>query len=420
MVWVVMVLAAALFVLVHPWLTGRWGAVVRTVAWTLWLAELLLRLAQRPPPAVVVPWTFDSHDLPALRELPTPQELLSGPGRQPERVDGCWRLLFLGDSFTAGQGAGPGQDMPSQVGLRLADAPVTPEVLNHGIAGLSAWEEHALWTDHSQWWQPDVVVWGYVLNDLGVIDPLRHLQDAGLDVGATDGISQQPSGAGSLLWQTARGVAQSRQITAAMTDAYLQGHDPTFAREALDALTAAWREIGEPIRARGGRFVVVIWPILHQLDAYPFGAVHTTIAEAARASGAEVVDLLPTFAGRDARALWATPQDHHPNAEGYALAADTIAAALLAGAVQTTRPADCATVTLRGDDGLGQALCTTPSDPSLHLRLAERRLRLGEQGERRPFWARRLVAVHLNQAAAIAGDDPAVREAITRLAAEAR
>ncbi len=73
--------------------------------------------------------------------------------------------------------------------------------------------------------------------------------------------------------------------------------------------------------AKGIAFSLVVWPVFHQLDAYPLTEVHEIIEAVARQEGIHHVDLLPLFAGKDARDYWVHPTDLHPNSRAHAEAA---------------------------------------------------------------------------------------------------
>ncbi len=73
--------------------------------------------------------------------------------------------------------------------------------------------------------------------------------------------------------------------------------------------------------AKGVAFSLVVWPVFHQLDAYPLTEAHEIIGAVARQEGIHHVDLLPLFAGKDARDYWVHPTDFHPNSRAHAAAA---------------------------------------------------------------------------------------------------
>ena len=81
------------------------------------------------------------------------------------------------------------------------------------------------------------------------------------------------------------------------------------------------RQMKDYCSAKGIAFSLVVWPIFHQLDAYPLTEVHEIIEAVARQEDIHYVDLLPLFAGKDARAYWVHPTDFHPNSRAHAEAA---------------------------------------------------------------------------------------------------
>ena len=73
--------------------------------------------------------------------------------------------------------------------------------------------------------------------------------------------------------------------------------------------------------AKGIAFSLVVWPVFYQLDAYPLTEVHELIEAVAWQEGIHHVDLLPLFAGKDAREYRVHPTDFHPNSLAHAEAA---------------------------------------------------------------------------------------------------
>ncbi len=73
--------------------------------------------------------------------------------------------------------------------------------------------------------------------------------------------------------------------------------------------------------ARGIAFSLVVWPLFYKLEAYPLTEIHEIIEVVAQQEGIHYVDLLPLFAGKDARDYWIHPTDFHPNSRAHAEAA---------------------------------------------------------------------------------------------------
>jgi len=60
----------------------------------------------------------------------------AGPVEEtPPGVTGGPRIVFLGDSLTAGLGVGEGEAFPAQVGLRLAAEGIAVRIVNAGVSG---------------------------------------------------------------------------------------------------------------------------------------------------------------------------------------------------------------------------------------------------------------------------------------------
>ena len=70
--------------------------------------------------------------------------------------------------------------------------------------------------------------------------------------------------------------------------------------------------------------VFVMTPDFYNFKDYPFDSIHHSMAEISRDLGFVYVDLLPTFLHQDAKKLWSTPGDPHPNSFGHELMANTL------------------------------------------------------------------------------------------------
>ncbi|MCB9665979.1 MAG: hypothetical protein H6732_17870 [Alphaproteobacteria bacterium] len=284
------------------------------LAWTLWLAEGLLRL--RPDPTGDLPLTaprWHADGLPALDGHTAPRDYAAEPTDRPT-------IVVLGDSFAAGQGVTFDQAFPSLLESDLrADHPDL-RVLRLARPSRALWDEVVLHGALGSRLDPEVVVWTVVLNDVGL---------PGHAVGS-DLVDAPPARAGSgwALVDTLTRLRANRALEA-RTEALYQGAWTPERAEWRDA-RARMQQLVRAEQARGTRVVVAIFPLLHRLDAYPFVAAHEAIAGAVAEAGGEVVDLLGAFEGQQAATLWASRSDHHPNARAHALAAEAIAAAIRA------------------------------------------------------------------------------------------
>ena len=318
-----------------PW----WAAALSASAIALLVAAIRSRRAQGPLLAVattiaalgvaevgawwwstfevITPPSFTNDDRPTPAGIGLPPSVLPAPGRLPGARGPRPRLLFMGDSFTEGLGVLTTDNFATVVGRSL-----DVEVINLGVAGTNTEEQQTLWHYYGSTWEPDAVVWVFVLNDLSPLIPL-----------GPDYLMRFEPGPfwGSYLLGMVRLLVAKRVTQAETIAGYQKSLDPATDPEGFALLERTLTEVRTYVRTRGGRFVFVIFPLLWDLDDYPFAEGHAHVAEAAKRAGAEVVDLLPAFRGQNAPELWVSKFDHHPNARGHGIAATQIADALRAG-----------------------------------------------------------------------------------------
>lgn len=296
------------------------GPALLMVLAVLWWAEVgltMVTVVQREPGPPQGGFGLEPDGVPA------PPGAGSSSGGEPLTV------LFMGDSFTAGVGVLPHHAFPAQVGARLLTLDLPVRVLNEGWPSLSFWDERLLYAVHGAQWSADVVVWSFVLNDLGVSVK-----------GDDDFVVDRTEGAlGIELVDLPVRALRARSLERATVEAYR--HHLSDTRGWWEAFQRSLAEVVEEVQGRGGRFLFVIHPLLHRLDAYPFVDEHRRLEQVALAAGAEVVDLGPVFAGHRASELWVSRRDHHPNERGHARIADAVTEALLRRRLPRARPARC-------------------------------------------------------------------------------
>lgn len=248
-------------------------------------------------------------------------------GPKPE---GVTRVMVLGDSFTEGQGVREADTCPRRLegllnqgggrrfevrncGRRATDF---PELLRNFEAILA--------------YDPDVVIHAAVLNDpersAAFEARQRYLNDWIVDQARWAG-PQAPDLAppGSRLLAFAREGLASWRVGRESTRWYRGMYGPENA-EGWSRTRGYWRAMDRRLRERGGRFLVMVWPLLVGLDrGYPFEDVHRVLGEFFASAGIAHHDLLPVLRGRRPESLWVYPVDMHPNEEANRLAAESLA-----------------------------------------------------------------------------------------------
>lgn len=241
-----------------------------------------------------------------------------------------YRLVFVGDSFTFGEGVPEGETLPRHVEGILnrigVGGAMHCEVINGGVAGHNTSDESL---DLERRWlayDPDMVIIVFYLNDAYDDEYFGRLI-----TGGAQGISMTSTGRVepvsylySFLLRRWQRYRMSRQVS----DIYMSqfSENPTIAgRDWADAKLALAK--AKILTAeRGIKLGLVIYPELFELtDDYPFLPLHNEVVKTAAALGIPTLDLLETFRGKDPEKLWVHVSDHHPNAIANKLAAEAVA-----------------------------------------------------------------------------------------------
>jgi lysophospholipase L1-like esterase len=243
----------------------------------------------------------------------------------PADTRGLVRLAVLGDSFSFGLGV-PVEDAYPEVLERALNSSAPAgrrfDVLNFSVPGYSSRQEAVAMTAKVLPWRPQVVILGYVLNDpeTAPLHPVHsHFSPAEW-------------------WQHFHLTRLAVLLALTMQtkrhgggDYFKYLHAPEAGR--WSSTEAAFDEMAEHSRAAGARVLVVIFPIVEveSWREYPYRELHRQVADAARARGLDVLDLLPHYERYPPRDLRLSELDHHPTKLGHAVAAAAIAQHLRAG-----------------------------------------------------------------------------------------
>ena len=268
---------------------------------------------------------------------------LRGPELPFEKPPENLRILWLGDSVTFGYGV---EATAALFPYRVAEL-LAPRIgrgiesVDAGVGGYSPWQERA-WLEREGWrYEPDLVVVGFVLNDL--TEPLSLARYGG-------------AGEGWQLARSARGVLDRWFSASALVTALREGVAAVrFGRDVQRG--AAWAEAGSVLklvsqpdhaiwekswqiaesnltrifvsaRERGVGAALVVFPYAFQLEAPRRTArPQRRLVAFAREQGVPVLDLLPLLAGRPGPPLFLDAS--HLSEEGHAVVADLVGAFLL-------------------------------------------------------------------------------------------
>jgi lysophospholipase L1-like esterase len=273
---------------------------------------------------------------------------LRGPEVALAKPQGTKRILWLGDSVTFGYLVPDWRDtFPFLVAARLDSGGIQTESINAGVGGYSPWQEDLWLRRNGVRYDPDVVVVGFVLND---VTEKFHLVKYGGDREGRQLRDSYTTWVDYLVGHSALAY-QVRNLTLEFKAKRRLGSDVRLGaiqQQALDVQTLISHPDGENVRLawevtlenldriRGFcaenemQLIVVAFPFAMQLeDPQGAGAPQRRLTGWASEAGVKMVDLLPVLAG-EMEARGGSPDafflDHdHLTEEGHRVVAEVLA-----------------------------------------------------------------------------------------------
>jgi lysophospholipase L1-like esterase len=246
------------------------------------------------------------------------------------------RIVALGDSFTFGVRVKLENSWPKVLERKLRLRGLDKiEVLNAGRPGTdSAWQAD-FYDKAVAYYRPNLVLQGFILNDCtrtcancGPVK-IRKLLD--------DLLRKSQREPRSALLDLLRYSYLRQRLTKRThwnyTRAYVN-QAPVFRR-----CVASFARLKQSVEAQGGMLVIVIYPLLYQLDeAYPFLEVHRKMQQIWSRQGIQSIDLTPAFFGQKETELWLDTEDSHPNAKANQIAGTYLSEQLMPILAQLSQP----------------------------------------------------------------------------------
>jgi len=300
------------------------------------------RAASRPAPELPEEWR-DLPRLTGMRAMTRPNVRgivggvlyetnsagFRGPERALEKAPGVFRVVVIGDSITMGTGVLYEETYAARLETALASRfpDRTLEVLDMGLAGLNALQVVKYFGRRSSRYAPDLVVYGYTLND---IEGKKYRRSA--DAGFTGPLASWQSPV--YVWRYLKPRLNSmRELLGSPQGSYSFELDENYFRnpEAWQEVLEAFDRLAELARERELCAVMLVHTKLYSLGwLHPFRRHYDLVAEAARERGFHVVQSWPAFEGKSSAALRINAIDSHPNALGHALLFDALGSGLAA------------------------------------------------------------------------------------------
>jgi lysophospholipase L1-like esterase len=247
------------------------------------------------------------------------------------------RIIFLGDSFTAGHGIRRMDDrFTDRIAARFErEQPGKFAVANLALPAYDALFVTQLAKDEllKKHYEMAACVYVYNLNDVDRYDPntaesLKAIQNS------------EPSfflfrDTYLLNWLYVRVIA----FRSTGAQSYYENLRRSYESEPWAKVRDLLKDLQQQCQAQGVDFRMVIFPFVHDVgEGYPFRAAHARIVEFCHAEKIPVLDLEPVFRSHANEHLVVSRFDAHPNERANAIAAEAIEDHLLGDFFQPTRP----------------------------------------------------------------------------------
>lgn len=238
----------------------------------------------------------------------------------------AFRIAFIGDSYTFGQGVEEPRTFSERTRILLQeDVPGRKiEALNFGRPGLNTIRECEILKEEALAYDPDVIVLGFVLNDFSFRDTTMRFERAARQLKTKFSpflaLEKHSRLAAFLDW----GIVQLFSGTGRMHLDYLNGlFDPRKNGHYSEVLAA----LDEMVRIMAGRGGIVLFLpyFMRGEETAPFYRDgRTLVAGLCRDHGVAFLEVLPLLKAKPFSKWWVSPMNHHPNGEAHDLIARAI------------------------------------------------------------------------------------------------
>jgi lysophospholipase L1-like esterase len=232
-----------------------------------------------------------------------------------EKPPGVFRIVVIGDSLAAGQFVDRQESFPKLIEQRLNESPIDRrcEVIVLARSGYSTSQELVLLRDEAFQYQPDLILWSYVLNDPA--HPLVHAVSGDLQ------LLYRPSlHVAHLAWKGWFLLREMINARGGPTEYHERLHYVYWQQVERD-----FDEIGRLCREHEVPVVLVIHPVFDRerpFEQYALVDLHAALKDLAVRSDLVPLDVLPAYRPFPPERLSFKDDPWHPNALGHRLAAD--------------------------------------------------------------------------------------------------
>jgi hypothetical protein len=240
------------------------------------------------------------------------------------------RIIFLGDSFSLGEGVKIEDRFSEVLGNKMAGR---FEIYNFSTCGAGISEVYEKQFRDALAYSAGAVIYCYNLGDPVLSGEISGRQKYINDLmniryynSSLNKFFNNKKGGGFIL--NSKIIFVLRRL---MIDNLITMETIAWYKDMYGADNPGWNgtkemllEMRDECRKRGVYFAIAVLPVFYDFNRYPFTGLHQKVAGFCRQNGIEVLDMLPFFRSLDYRKYIVHPLDYHPNNRAHALMAEKL------------------------------------------------------------------------------------------------
>jgi hypothetical protein len=254
----------------------------------------------------------------------------------PLKKRGEKRIVFIGDSFTYGEGVQSGNAFPDVMDRYFKNfGDKSPyRAINFGRIGFDMPDLYNVSFKAALRAKPDVIYYVWIANDTPP-GGLPYPDILGLSAFYSSR-AYQDSLNGFALNKLLQTIIIRRRIHSATLDWYARVHGSEN-KSGLKEFQKYIRLMKKEARASGAEFRIALFPMLiGDKNRYPLKETHAVVSRITRSEGVTTLDLTNAVLARPAPELWVHPANQHPNVYAHRAAARSLAHTF--GITENTQP----------------------------------------------------------------------------------
>jgi lysophospholipase L1-like esterase len=250
---------------------------------------------------------------------------------EKEKPKDTIRIAFIGDSMTFGQGVKLSENFPNVTGelLKKNTSPGTKvEIFNFGVRGADTLREYSILKNQALKYEPDMLILGFVLNDFAdgpttqkYVQSIKRESEGYKIFKSLEKVSKL---AHFLDWAFSQVFSDIKDIRKNFLNTQFSQKNSSYKpmKEHLGMMLDIMKE-------RKG--ILLYFPYLMQDEekTYFYTKAKTMVKGMCEERGIDFIEVLPSLKHKPFYKWWATPGDHHPNAEAHSIIAGLIEKAIL-------------------------------------------------------------------------------------------